>query len=139
MTFMTFNKDKCSVLHLGQSNPRYVYFQRTLREQPCREGSEGPDELKAKHEQTVFAYNPEDQLHPELHQQTSGQQYGKVILPFYSALTRPYLEYCIQVWLPPPQERHRLVGVGPEEATKMIRGLESFCCEKKKNDGVGLV
>jgi len=27
--------------------------------------------------------------------------------------------------------RHGPVGVGPEEATKMIRGLEHLCCEER--------
>jgi len=29
------------------------------------------------------------------------------------------------------QETHRPLGAGPEEATKMIRGLEQLCCEEK--------
>jgi len=29
------------------------------------------------------------------------------------------------------QERHGPVGVGPEEATKMIRGLEHLSCEER--------
>jgi len=29
------------------------------------------------------------------------------------------------------QERHGPVGVGPEEATKRIRGLEPLCCEER--------
>ena len=29
------------------------------------------------------------------------------------------------------QERHGAVGAGPEEATKMVRGLEHLCCEER--------
>jgi len=32
---------------------------------------------------------------------------------------------------PSAQDRHRPVGAGPEEATKMIRGLEHLSCEEK--------
>jgi len=32
---------------------------------------------------------------------------------------------------PSAQERHGPVQVGPEEATKMIRGLERLCCEER--------
>ncbi|KAK4819120.1 LOW QUALITY PROTEIN: hypothetical protein QYF61_025587 [Mycteria americana] len=51
------------------------------------------------------------------------------ILFLYSALTRPAV-------LRPDlgssaQERHGAVGAGPEEATKMVRGLEHLCCEDR--------
>ena len=32
---------------------------------------------------------------------------------------------------PSAQERHGPVGTGPEEATKMIRGLEHLSCEER--------
>ncbi|GAB0184972.1 hypothetical protein GRJ2_000962500 [Grus japonensis] len=48
------------------------------------------------------------------------------ILPLYSALVRPHLQYCV-----PVQERHGAVGESPEEATKMIRGLEHLCYEDR--------
>jgi len=37
---------------------------------------------------------------------------------------RPALE-------PSAQERHGSIGVGPEEATKTIRGLEDLSCEER--------
>jgi len=51
------------------------------------------------------------------------------ILSLYSGETplgvlRPALE-------PPAQEGHGPVGAGPEEATKIIRGLEHLSCEKR--------
>jgi len=48
----------------------------------------------------------------------------EVILPLCSTLgvLRPALE-------PSAQEGHGPVGAGPEEATKMIQGLEQLCCE----------
>jgi len=50
------------------------------------------------------------------------------ILPLYSALMRPHLESCIQ---PSTQERHVPVGAGPEEATKIIRGLDHLSYEER--------
>ncbi|GAB0191963.1 hypothetical protein GRJ2_001661600 [Grus japonensis] len=53
----------------------------------------------------------------------------EVILPLYSALVRPHLEYCVQLW--GPSTRHGAVGESPEEAMKMIRGLEHLCYEDR--------
>jgi len=38
---------------------------------------------------------------------------------------------------PSAQERHRTAGAGPEEATKMIQGLEQLSCEERLR-GLGL-
>jgi len=46
------------------------------------------------------------------------------ILPLCPALVRSQMESCNQLWSPQQQDRHAPVGAGPEEATKMIRGLE---------------
>ena len=51
------------------------------------------------------------------------------ILPLCSGQT-PFGVLCPALE-PPAQDRHGAVGAGPEEATKMIRGLEHLCCEER--------
>jgi len=46
------------------------------------------------------------------------------ILPLCSALLRPPPGVLRPALEPPAQDRPGAVGAGPEEATKMIRGLE---------------
>ena len=48
----------------------------------------------------------------------------EAILPLYSALMRPHLEYCIQVWSPQYRKRMELLEYIQRRATEMIQGME---------------
>ena len=54
-----------------------------------------------------------------------------MILPVYSVLLRPHLEYRVQMWSPLYWRDIDLLERVQRRATKMIQGMEHLSCEKR--------
>ena len=115
VNLMRFNTAKCKILHLGQRNPRHIYrLEGAVLESSPAEKDLGVlmDEKLNMSQQCVLAAQKANGTPDSIRRGVASRD-RELTVPLYTALVRPHLEYCVQVW--GSQERQGAVGEGPEE------------------------
>jgi len=131
---MKFNKGNCRVLHLGRNSPMH---QHRL----------GTDLLESTFEERDLGVLVDDKLTITMSQQCAlvakkangilgyikksvASRLREVLLPVYSALVSPHLEYSVQFWAPQLKKYEELLERVQQRATSMIRRPEHLSYEE---------
>ncbi|GAB0179268.1 mitochondrial enolase superfamily member 1 [Grus japonensis] len=128
-----FNKAKCKVLHVGQCNLKHNY---RLGEEWIESSPEEKDlgvlidEKLNMGRQCALAAQKANRVLGCIKRSVTSRS-REVILPLCSALVRPHLEYCIQLWGPQYRRDMELLERVQRRATKLIRGLEHLSYEDR--------
>ena len=133
---LSFNVDKCKVMHIGKNNPKLEYTMRTENENKIL--------IETREEKDLGVWITND-LKPEKQVIAASQRAMTVLRSvkrafvrfdietfsiIYTTYIRPHLEYCIQAWAPYYAKDILLLEKVQRRATKLVWGLKDLSYEE---------